>query len=146
VDEFKQSISALNQRLESRNKEVQVLAEKIVTLEGTLQAQRTILTPARIEEMTESLNVLKRDYQRKATDLRSFAASEQQKSLDPVLARLGTFALEYGKQNGIVILLDLGNAIQLRALLWHDPRIDVTGDFVAAYNKAHPVPAPAPKP
>lgn len=139
VDEFREKIAELNRQLESRNKDVRDLADKIMALESTLQNQRQILSASRISEMTGNLDTMKRDYQRKATDLRAYAAKEQTAALEPLLAKLGQFAGEYSAKREIVLLIDLGNAVQSRALIWHSDRIDVTKDFIAEYNKANPV-------
>jgi hypothetical protein len=86
---------------------------------------------------------MKVDYQRKATDVQESAKREQEKIFTPFSEKLRKFAAEFTAKREIVILVDLGNAGG--ALLWYDPRADVTKDFVAEYNKANPVSSPAQK-
>lgn len=146
VQEFKQRIETLNRQFEPRVKEVQGLADKINALEATLKSQSGVLTPARVAEMTENLATMKRDYQRKSEDLQADAGRVRDKAFEPITGKLGKFAEDYTSKRGVVMLIDLANAVQSGTLLWYDPRSDVTQDFINEYNKANPVTTVAPKP
>jgi Skp family chaperone for outer membrane proteins len=149
VEEFKAKVAALNRQFEPRVKEVQSLADKINALETTLKSQSGVLTPARVAEMTENLEGMKREYQRKGEDLQAEAGRTRDKAFEPITGKLTKFAEDYTAKHGIVVLVDIANAVQSGTVLWFDPRTDVTQDFVNAYNKANPLttaPAAAPKP
>ena len=146
VDEFKAKVDALNRQFEPRVKDVQGLADKINALETTLKSQSGVLAPAKIAEMTENLESMKREYQRKGEDLQAEAGRARDKAFEPISGKLGKFAEDYTAKNGIVVLVDIANAVQSGTVLWFDPRLDITKEFVAAYNKANPVTATAPKP
>lgn len=146
VEEFKAKVEALNRQFEPRVKEVQSLADKINALETTIKSQSGVLTPARVAEMTENLEGMKRDYQRKGEDLQAEAGRAREKAFEPITAKLTKFAEDYTAKRGIVVLWDIANAVQAGTVLWFDPRTDVTQDFVNAYNKANPVTTAAPKP
>lgn len=147
VDEFKAKVEALNRQFEPRVKEVQSLADRITALETTIKSQSGVLTPARVAEMTENLETMKREYQRKGEDLQAEAARTRDKAFEPITGKLTKFAEDYTAKRGIVILMDIGNAVQSGTVLWYDPRTDVTQDFVNTYNKANPITTtPAPKP
>ena len=64
VEEFKAKIESLNRQFEGRVKEVQGLNDRINALETTLKSQSGVLTPAKVAEMTENLETMKRDYKR----------------------------------------------------------------------------------
>lgn len=146
VEEFKAKVDALNRMFEPRVKEVQSLADKINALETTLKSQSGVLTPARVAEMTENIEVMKREYQRKGEDLQAEAGRTRDKAFEPITGKLTKFAEDYTAKHGIVVLVDIANAVQSGTVLWYDPRTDVTEDFVNAYNKANPLTsAPAPK-
>lgn len=144
VEEFKQKIDALNRQFEPRVKDVQSLADKINALETTIKSQSGVLTPARVAEMTENLEGMKREYQRKGEDLQAEAGRARDRALEPITAKLTKFAEDYTARRGIVVLVDIGNAVQSGTVLWFDPRTDVTQDFVKEYNKANPVITAAP--
>jgi Skp family chaperone for outer membrane proteins len=150
VAEFKVKIDALNRQFEARMKDVQGIADKITALENTLKTQANVLTPQRIAEQTEQLEAMKKDYQRKAEDLQADASRARDKAFEPVTAKLSKFAEDYTSKRGITMLIDLANSLRTGSLLWFDPRIDVTQDFINEYNKANPVPTaaapPAPAP
>jgi len=146
IDEFKAKVDALNRQYEPRVKDIQGLADRISALETTLKSQSGVLSPAKVAEMTENLETMKRDYQRKGEDLQAEAGRERDKAFEPITGKLGKFAEDYTAKRGIVVLVDIANAVQSGTVLWFDPRLDITKEFVAAYNKANPVTtAAAPK-
>ncbi len=146
VEEFKAKIDSLNRQFEGRVKEVQGLNDKINALETTLKSQSGVLTPAKVAEMTENLDTMKRDYKRKAEDLEADAGRARDKAFEPITAKLGKFAEGYTAKRGIVMLVDVSNAVQSGIVIWFDPRSDITQDFINEYNKANPVATAATKP
>ena len=143
VLEFKSKMEALNRQFEPRIKEVQGIADRITALETTLKTQSTALSAAKSAEMTEQLESMKREYQRKGEDLQADGNRAKQKAFEPISGKLVKFAEQYTARKGIVLLIDLANADQSGTILWFDPRSDVTQDFIDEYNKSNPV-APAP--
>jgi Skp family chaperone for outer membrane proteins len=135
VEEFKAKVDSLNRQFEPRVKEVQGLTDKINALETTLKSQNGVLSPAKIAEMTENLESMKRDQKRKAEDLEADAGRARDKAFEPITGKLGKFAEGYTAKRGIVVLIDLSNAMQSGVVIWFDPRSDVTQDFVNEYNK-----------
>jgi len=144
VGEFRAKVEALNRQFETRVKEVQGLTDRVSALETTIKTQGSALSAARIAELTEQLEGMKREHQRKTEDLQADANRARDKAFEPVSAKLVKFAEAYTARQGIVLLVDLANSAQSGAVLWVDPRIDITKDFIAEYNKANPVAAPAP--
>lgn len=146
VGEFKAKVDSLNRQFEPRVKEVQSLSDKITALENTLKSQSGVLAPTKVAEMTENLESMKREYKRKGEDLEADAGRARNKAFEPITGKLGKFAEDYTGKRGIVMLVDVANAIQSGVVVWFDPRSDITKDFIAEYNKANPVATPAPKP
>jgi outer membrane protein len=139
VSEFKVKVDELNRQFEPRLKEVQGIADRINALETTLKTQGQTLSAAKTAEMTEQLATMKREYQRKGEDLQADGDRARQRAFEPISVKLQKFVEQYTAQKGIVMLIDLANADQAGAILWFDPRADVTTDFIAEYNKANPV-------
>jgi Skp family chaperone for outer membrane proteins len=146
IGEFKAKVEALNRQFEPRVKEVQSKAERISALENTIKTQSGVLTPAKVAEMTEQLEREKREYQRKTEDLEADGNRAKDQMLGPVREKLTKFVEAYTAKRGVIVLFDLGNAVQSNTLLWYDSRLDITKDFIEEYNKANPVPAAAPAP
>ena len=146
VEEFKAKIESLNRQFEGRVKEVQSLNDKINALETTLKSQTGVLTPAKVAEMTENLDTMKRDYKRKTEDLEADGGRARDKAFEPITGKLGKFAEDYTAKRGIVMLVDISNALQSGIVVWFDPRSDITQEFINEYNKANPVATAATKP
>jgi outer membrane protein len=144
VLEVRAKIEALNKQFEPRVKEVQGLNDRIQALENTIKTQSSALSAAKVAEMTEQLESMKRDYQRKGEDLQADANRAKDRAFEPITGKLGKFAEEYTAKRGIVLLIDLANAAQAGAIVWVDARTDITQDFINEYNKANPVPTAAP--
>ena len=145
VEEFKAKIESLNRQFEGRVKEVQGLNDRINALETTLKSQSGVLTPAKVAEMTENLDTMKRDYKRKTEDLEADGGRARDKAFEPITGKLGKFAEDYTAKRGIVMLVDISNAVQSGIVVWFDPRSDITQDFINEYNKANPVATAATK-
>lgn len=150
VQEFKAKMDELNRQFEPRVKDVRGLADRITAQENTIKTQNQsgALSAARVAEMTEQLETMKKEYQRKAEDLEADAGRAKDRAFQPLSEKLVKFAQEYTAKRGIVHLIDLSNSLQSGLLIWYDPRTDVTQDFITEYNKTHPatVAPAAPKP
>lgn len=146
VEEFKAKIESLSRQFEPRVKEIQSLADKITAMETTLKQQSGVLAAAKVAEMTENLESMKREYKRKAEDLEADAGRAKDKAFEPISGKLGKFAEEYTAKRGIVMLVDMANALQSGTVVWFDPRSDITQDFINEYNKANPVATATSKP
>ena len=139
IAEFKAKIDALNKQFEPRVRDLEQLGQRIQQLENTIQNGRGgTLTPAKIAELTEQLEGLKREYQRKGEDLQVEGTKAREQALQPVSTKLERFAKDYTARKGITILFDLANAVNANMIVWYDPKLDVTDDFIAEYNKANP--------
>ena len=140
IGEFKTKLEALNKQFEPRIRELDQLATQIKTREDTLKSQGPALTPAKVAELTEQVETMKREYQRKGEDLQADGGKARDLALQPVSEKLERFAKDYTTRKGITVLIDLANAYNAGLIVWYDPRLDVTEDFVKEYNKAHAVP------
>ena len=146
VGEFRVKIEALNKQFEPRIKELDQLGGRIQSIENTIKTQGNTLTPAKVAELTEQVESLKREYQRKNEDLQADGGRARDLALQPISEKLEKFAQRYTAQKGITVLIDLANALNGGILLWYDPRLDVTDDFIKEYNKANPTSGAAPAP
>ncbi len=144
IYEFKAKRDALNKQFEPRVRDLELLASQIQSRENTLKSQGDSLTPGKKAELTEQVESLKREYQRKGEDLEAEGGRARDIALKPVSEKLDRFAREYAAKKGISVLIDLAGAYNSGNLVWFDPRLDVTEDFVKEFNKANPVAGMAP--
>lgn len=144
IYEFKAKRDTLNKQFEPRVRDLELLAGQIQSRENTLKTQGDSLTPAKRAELTEQVESLKRDYQRKGEDLEADGGRARDLALKPISEKMDRFARDYAAKKGISVLIDLAGAYNSGNLVWYDPRLDVTEDFVKEYNKANPVAGAAP--
>lgn len=146
IAEFKAKIDALNKQFEPRVRDLEQLGQRIQQMENTIQNGRGTLTPAKIAELSEQMEGLKKEYQRKGEDLQVDGNRVREQALQPVSEKLERFARDYTARKGISILFDLANAVNSNMIVWYDPKMDVTDDFITEYNKANPSAAPSSNP
>jgi Skp family chaperone for outer membrane proteins len=148
IGEFKTKLDALNKQFEPRIRDLDQLATQIKTREETLKTSAQALTPAKVAELTEQVESMKREYQRKGEDLQADGGKARDLALQPVSEKLERFARDYTSKRGITVLIDLANAQNAGLIIWYDPRTDVTADFIKEFNKASAAPATptSPKP
>ena len=139
--DYKAKIDELGRQFEPRIKEVQTLQERAVALENTIKAQGATLSPAKVAEMTEQLEQMKRDLTRKQEDLQADGDKARNQQMAPLKDKLQKFLQEFTNKHGITLLIDLSNAVETNTLLWFDQRADVTQQFIAEYNQALGQPA-----
>lgn len=137
--EFKTKVEAVNKQFEPQTKEIQTEADRINALETTLKTQSQSLTPARVAEMTEQLATMKRQYTRKAEDVQAAGEGAMTQVLGPLKEKLRKFLEYYTTKKSIAVLIDLANSAEANTILWVDPRIDITQDFISEYNRSNPV-------
>lgn len=138
IGEYKAKIDGLNRQFEPRMREVQSIVDKINALETTIKSQSGVLTPAKLAEMNEQLEQMKREQKRKAEDLQSDGERAQTQTLAPIKEKLQKFLQAFTAKRGITVLWDLGNAVEANAMVWYDQRADVTQEFIKEYNQANP--------
>jgi len=141
IFEYRAKLEALNRQFEPRVKEVQGMSDRINALETTIKTQSNVLGAAKVAELTEQLETMNRDYKRKGEDLQADGSRARGIALGPINEKLNKFANDYAARRGIILLIDIANAVQAGAITWYDNRIDITEDFIREYNKANPAPA-----
>jgi Skp family chaperone for outer membrane proteins len=141
LTDYKAKIDELGRQFEPRIKEVQTLNDRAVALENTIKAQGASLTPAKVAEMTEQLETMKRDLTRKQEDLQADGDRVRNQQMAPLKEKLQKFLQDFTNRHGITLLIDLSNAVESNTVLWFDQRADVTQQFIAEYNQALGQPA-----
>ena len=137
--EFKTKVEAVNKQFEPQSKELQTDADRINALENTIKTQSQSLTPARVAEMTEQLEGMKRQYTRKSEDAQAAYDRTMNQALNPLKEKMRKFLEYYTTKKQIAVLIDLANSAEASTIVWIDLRIDITQDFIAEYNRSNPV-------
>jgi len=140
VLEYRARIEALNKQFEPRVKEIQGLTDRISALETTIKTQAG-LTPARVAELTDQIETMKREQKRKSEDLQADGEKATSQSLSPINEKLGKALANFSTKRGIWIVINAASAMESQSMLWYDRRADITEEFIREYNAANPVTA-----
>lgn len=124
-----------------RRTELQGLKAQIDKLTADIQATANVATPATIQQKTEQLESMKRDYQRKGEDAQAAYNKRLQESVGPLYEDIGKSLDAFARGRGITLLLDAAKIGP--AILSAVDAMDVTRAFIADYNSKNPATASA---
>lgn len=138
IRELKVKVDSLNAEFETKRKVIEALESEVNNLKTRIQTQgNTVSQEVRnlwVEEGSEKERKLKRLAE-------EYAADSQRRLAEvtgPIMAKIGKFLEEYCKQQGIIMVLEGRAAQQAGIVVFASPASDITEDFMAQYNKAHP--------
>lgn len=138
VKRLVRSVKELELEFSGTESELSLLSEKLRTIVGEiqkLQAGGEANAQAIQDKQTEGLK-LQQELQGKQQQAQQAVAQAQQTKQGPIMDDIRKALEAYAKEREIGILLDaakLGDAF-----LYSQPEIDVTADFIAYFNAAHP--------
>ena len=118
--------------------ELALLNEKLRTIVGELnklQADTTANADVIKHKQAEGLK-LQQELQAKQQQFQAAVQAAQQEKQSPIVAELTKSLAVYAKSHDLNLVIDvakLGDGV-----VSADPSIDITADFVASYNAAHP--------
>lgn len=136
VAELKRKIDELNTRFEPRSKEIQGLRDSISGIEN--QVRQGNLAPAQATQLSERYEQLKRDYTRKSEDLTAEARKAYAAATEPLNAKLSEALKRFAAERGINLVIEVGGARESGSIFYAAPGLNITDEFVAAYNKTNP--------
>jgi Skp family chaperone for outer membrane proteins len=138
VLELKQKYEQVNNQFKDRFQKLQALAEQMKGMENDLRTKQNVLTADKYQELQANYTELKKRGEREQEDFNSDADKALDAATKPVRDKMTQFLNTYAAQRNIVVLINLA-APQIRVLAYWNPGLDITDDFVSAYNKANPV-------
>jgi outer membrane protein len=124
-----------------RRTELQGLKAQIDKLTADIQATANVATPATIQQKTDQLEGMKRDYTRKGEDAQAAYNKRLQESVGPLYEDIGKALDAFARARGITLLLDAAKIGP--AILAATDGMDVTRAFIAEYNSKNPATASA---
>lgn len=144
IQEMKVKLDALNAEFEPRNKEMQVLQDRLQNLKTQIQnATGTVTASVRqawVDEGTEKEKLLKRMQE----DTEALAKKRFEEVGNPIQEKILAFLQTYAQQRGIVVVFEGGALYQNGLVLFASGAVNITEDFIKEYNKANPVAGAAP--
>ncbi|MFY9221407.1 MAG: OmpH family outer membrane protein [Blastocatellia bacterium] len=145
IGEMKKQIDKLEAEFQPRRQKIEGLQGQMVKLEEEIKAAGGNIKPEVFSQKQDQFNGLKKEFEREKEDYQQDVEKRSQLVLGPIQEKLSKFLESYASQRQIVVIFDLPAAAQ-GGLVFLNPAINVTEDFIKEYNKLNPVAGAPPEP
>jgi Skp family chaperone for outer membrane proteins len=142
VFEWRHALQQVDSQFQAQRQRIKSLDDQLKQMESELQSKSSSLPREKILKMAENTEQLRLQLKRERDDAEAKFRQAMEVASGPVRVKLGEFLKVYAAQHNIDLIVDLAVAGQAGLLLYVNPRMDVTGDFIAQFNKANPVKTP----
>lgn len=141
IARFTAAVTKLNAEFQKTQDDLSQTAQRLRQQqeEITKLQQSPTATPAQIQARIDTLDQLKKDYQRRGEDAQTAYQRRRVELLSPLQEEVGKALDVFARSRGISIVLD-GSQI---SILYAADNIDITKAFIADYNSKNPATASA---
>jgi outer membrane protein len=137
--EIKAASAAMEARFKPRVTQIETLDKEIAVISQNLQTNAGKLTPQAETDLNAQGTRKQRDVQRLRDDLQTDVDRERNEILQKSAAKMTDVLKKVAEDKGYDIVVDAPYAPYFKAAL------EITTEVIAAYDKAYPAAAPAPK-
>ena len=140
IARFNTLVTTLNREFQPRQTELQTMQQRITTLTNEVnqaQAASSVVDPKSIQAKIDTLEQLKKDYQRKGEDAQAAYNKRKQDIFQPLQDDIGKALEAYAKQRNINVIID-GSAVPL---VYAADALDITRAFINEFNSKNPATA-----
>ena len=137
--EIKAASAAMEARFKPRVAQIETLDKEIAAIAQNLQTNAGKLTPQAETDLNAQGQRKQRDVQRLRDDLQADVDRDRNEILQKSAAKMTDVLKKLAEEKGYDIVVDAPYAPYFKAAL------EITTDLIAAYDKAYPASAPAPK-
>ncbi|MFN2498025.1 MAG: OmpH family outer membrane protein [Pyrinomonadaceae bacterium] len=140
IARFTTLVTTLNREFQPRQTELQTMQQRITTLTNEVnqaQAASAVVDPKSIQAKIDTLEQLKKDYQRKGEDAQAAYNKRRQDIFQPLQDDIGKALELYAKQRNINVIIDASQV----PLVYGSETIDITRAFINEYNSKNPATA-----
>jgi Skp family chaperone for outer membrane proteins len=140
IARFNTLVTTLNREFQPRQTELQTMQQRITALTdevNKMQAGSSVVDPKSIQTKMDTLEALKKDYQRKGEDAQAAYNKRRQDIFQPLQEDIGKALEIYAKQRNINVIID-GSQVPL---VYAADSIDITRAFINEFNSKNPVTA-----
>lgn len=141
VGEMRQRYEKLQAEFGPVSNELNAMQSKIAAQQQVLQEKGPSMTPIQARKLSDDIEELKRQFQRKSEDAQTQARKREEEETGPIFDKINQFMILYAQKRGLTMVLEASGIGQ--ALIYAAPEANITEDFINEYNKAYPVPATA---
>ena len=122
--------------------ELRGMRDRLDTMRSDLQKKASVQDPKTTAQQADEAERLETQIKRKAEDAQTSYQRDSLAVLDPLQKDIATALNTYAQQKGISLLIDVNRV----PVIYAAPTLDVTRDFIAEYNRTHPVTGGAARP
>ena len=140
ISRFSVLMSTLNKDFEPKTKELQQLEQKIGQLTeeiGKLQQGANVVPQDQIHAKSDTLEQLKKEYQRKGEDAQALFTKRRGEIFQPLQDDIGKALEAYAKAHNINVIID-GSQVPV---VYAADAIDITRAFIVDFNSKNPATA-----
>jgi outer membrane protein len=135
-------MGTLNREFQPRQTELNGLQTRIAALTKEISDTQAVADPKGIQQKTEQLDQLKKDYQRKGEDAEAAYNRRRQEVFAPLQEDIAKALEVFAKARGITVIVD-GSQVPM---VYASDSIDVTRAFISDFNSKNPATASVTKP
>jgi len=117
--------------------ELRTMRERLNTMRADLQKKQAIQDAKTTAQQADEADRLDVQIKRKAEDAQASYQKESLAMLDPLQKDIGEALTAYAQAKGIGLLFDVNRI----PVVYAASSLDITKDFIADYNRTHPVTA-----
>src|SRR6266550_3196846 len=140
IARFNALVTTLNREFQPRQTELQQMQQRIQTLTDEVnkfQGVSGVVDPKSIQAKIDTLEQLKKDYQRKGEDAQTAYNKRKQDIFSPLQEDIGKALEAYAKQHNINVIID-GSQVPL---VYAADALDITRAFINEFNSKNPATA-----
>ena len=106
IARFNALMNTLNREFQPRQTEINQLNQRITQLQDDIEKTRAVADPKTIQQKTDQLDQLKKDYQRKGEDAQVAYNKRRGEVFQPLQDDIGKALEVYAKAHGITVIID----------------------------------------
>ena len=115
--------------------ELRGMRDRLTTMRSDLQKKQAIQDARTTAQQADQADQLEIQIKRKAEDAQSSYQKESLAALEPLQKDIGEALNAYARAKGISLLIDVNRV----PVVFAASNLDITKDFIAEYNRTHPV-------
>jgi Skp family chaperone for outer membrane proteins len=129
------AMKALETKFRPVQTELRGMRDRLNTMRADIDKKRTIQDQQMTAQQIDQANQLEVQIKRKAEDAQTSYQKEMVSSLEPLQKEIAQALTAYSQAKGISLLIDVNRV----PVIYFATNVDVTRDFIADYNRTHPV-------
>ncbi|MFN2531656.1 MAG: OmpH family outer membrane protein [Pyrinomonadaceae bacterium] len=142
IARFSTLLGTLNREFQPRQTELTNLQQRMNTLAKEISDTQAVADPKALAQKQDTLDQLKKDYQRKGEDAEAAYNRRRQEIFAPLQEDIGKALEAYAKARGITVIVD-GSQVPV---VYAAESVDITRAFISEFNSKNPATASVTQP